>query len=160
MTAWRAGDIGATTGSAFVSRLIQTGQRLHGDPFYEWNHIFVVVDSDGGTVEALGRGVARSNVAGHGETLNLGCPDGVDRAKVVEFAVSKLGTEYGYFDDVLLGVDCLTRARLCWRGDSLICSELGALALMAGGWRSPLPAALTMPADLVAALSALSTKGS
>lgn len=153
MSTWLPGDIGATTGPAAVSRLIQMGQRLHGDRFYKWNHIFVVVDSTGGTVEALGHGVARSSLMDHGQVLHLGCPAGVDRARVVEFALSKLGVEYGYLDDVLLGVDCLTRARLCWRGDSLICSELGALALEAGGWRSPLPAALTMPADLVAALS-------
>lgn len=154
---WRAGDVGATTGKAFTSKLIQTGQRWHGDQFWKWNHIFVVVDDDGNTVEALGRGVARGHVSDHGETLNLGCPAGVDRLKVCAFAVAHLRIEYGYTDVCLLGFDCLTHSRLCWRGDSLICSELGALALIAGGWKSPLAAALTMPADLVAGLTL--TKG-
>lgn len=145
---WLPGDIGAVSGSAFLSRTIQLGQRLHGDAYWRWNHIFVVVDSDGGTVEAAANGVVRSNVANHGTTLNLGCPTGVDRAKVTEYAVSQLGVEYGYLDVALMGVDCLTHARLHWRGDSLICSELGALALAAGGWTLPEPAALVMPADL------------
>ena len=154
MTVWRAGDIGATRGSGFAARLIRFGQRLHGDRYYRWNHIFVVVDDQGGTVEAGGHGVERSNVSKHPETLNLGCPAGVDRARVAGLAVSKLGVEYGYLDVVLLGIDCLTGAELhLRRGDSLICSQLGALALIAGGWHSPLPPALTMPADLVAALT-------
>lgn len=156
---WRAGDIGAASGTAFVSKLIQTGQRWHGDPDWRWNHIVVVVDDNGNTVEATGSGVTRGHVDRHDLILNLGCPAGVDRAKVVGFAVAHLGVEYGYFDDVLLGVDCLTRARLCWRGDSLICSELGALALKAGGWVSSLPAALTMPADLVRSLTSPASAG-
>lgn len=156
-TVWRAGDIGAASGNAGVSRLIQTGQRLRGDQYWKWNHIFVVVGDAGQTLEATGNGVAKGHVLRHDQTLNLGCPAGVDRAKVVEYAWSRYGVEYGYVDVVLLGFDCLTHARLRWRGDSLICSELGALALMAGGWASPLPAALTMPADLVAGLTL--TKG-
>lgn len=156
-TVWRAGDIGAASGKAVVSRLIQTGQRWRGDQYWKWNHIFVVVDKAGNTVEATGSGVARGHVDRSDQTLNLGCPAGVDRFKVAAYAMAQLGIEYGYLDVALLGFDCLTHARLCWRGDSLICSELGALALKAGGWVCPLPAALTMPADLVAGLTL--TKG-
>ncbi len=149
-TLWLPGDIGATTGTAFLSRLIQFGQHLHGDAYWKWNHIFVVVGPNGETVEALGKGVVRSNVANHGEQLNVGCPEGVDRTKVCEYALSRLGTEYGYFDDFLLGVDCLAHAHFAWRGDSLICSELGALSLVAGGWKGlRQPPERTMPGDLV-----------
>lgn len=144
---WQAGDIGAADGTALVSRLIQFGQYIHGDPFWRWNHIFIVTDSLGNTIEATGRGVTRSNVSEHKNTVNLGCP--ADRSKVVEFAESQVGIEYGYLNDVLLGMDCLLGWKWSWRGDSLICSELGALALEAGGWTSPIAPSLTMPADLV-----------
>lgn len=150
---WQAGDIGASTGTAFVNRLIQTGQKLKGDPGYRWNHIFVVVSDQGDTIEARAKGVVSFNLAHHaGPLLNLGCPEGVDRQKVVEAAHGYLGTEYGYFDDFLLGLDCLTHLKLSWRGDTLICSELGNLCLRAGGWKTDLVPSLTMPADLVDAL--------
>lgn len=149
--AWEPGDIGVTTGTATISRLIQTGQRIHGDAFWKWNHAFVVVDEAGNTVEALGRGVVCSNVANHGEQLNLGCPAGVDRLKVVEFALSKIGDDYSYTGDVCMGVDCLLRTKLHVHSQhSEFCSELAAEALEAGGWVSPTLPALTMPSTLVA----------
>jgi hypothetical protein len=148
-TFWTPGDIGVTTGPDFVSRLIQFGQHIHGDAYWKWNHAFIVVDSQGGTIEAQGAGVVHSNVSTHGEMLNLGCPDGVDRLKVVGYAVSRVKTKYSYPDVVLMGIDCLTHARLSW-GGGVICSQLAAECLMEGGWQGlKQDAADTMPADLV-----------
>lgn len=146
---WAPGDIGAERNNSKLARLIQAGQLLWGDRNWHWNHIFVVTDSDGGTIEAAGRGVVRSNV-GNRDVIKLRFPDGVERSKVVAFATSKLGTPYDYWADVVLGIDCLFHTRL--RGESqrrLICSELGALALRAGGWTPPIPTWLIKPGDLV-----------
>ncbi len=150
---WRPGDLGAETNSSFVARLIQFGQVLHGNRHWHWNHIFVVTTAAGDTVEAMGRGVARGRV-GDRKVLNLGCPPGVDRQKVVAFAESKVGVLYNYLGVVLLGIDALfhTRFHTKARGP-LFCSELGAEALAAGGWTSSKSAALEYPADLVDALS-------
>lgn len=130
--------------------MIQVGQRIHGCPEWQWNHIFIVVSDKGDTIEARANGVVAYSLDKHHEKLlNLGCPPGVDRNKVVEAAHGYLGTEYGFFDDFLLGIDCLTRLKLSWRGDTLICSELGNLCLRAGGWHTSLVPSLTMPGDLV-----------
>lgn len=145
---WHPGDIGVERNGSFLARLIQTGQRVAGNIHWVWNHAFVVVDDQGNTIEAQGQGVVRGNVTGR-DVINLGRPAGVDRKKVVGFALSKLGTPYDFLDDVVLGVNCLLGTH--WRGaerDRLICSELAALALQAGGWTPPIPTWLIKPADL------------
>lgn len=145
---WQPGDIGVERNGSFLARLIQTGQRISGNNHWVWNHAFVVVGPNGATVEAAGKGVSYGNVSGR-DVLNLGCPAGVDRAKVVAFAISKLNTPYDFLDDVVLGVNCLLGTHL--RGadrDRLICSELAALALQAGGWVPPAPTWGIKPADL------------
>ena len=150
MVSWERGDIGAERNGSFLARLIQFGQLLYGDRNWRWNHIFVVTDSAGSTVEAVGKGVCRGTVAGR-DVVKLRFPEGVDREKVAAFAESKLGVKYDYWDDVLLGVDCLPPKTQFHTadGDRLICSELGAEALAAGGWVSPKLPALTKPGDLV-----------
>ncbi len=148
MTPFKAGDIGAETNGSTVARLIQFGQRLRRKPGYRWNHIFVVTDDNGSTIEALGRGVVASTV-GTRTVLNLGCPAGVDPVKVVDSARSYLGRRYNYIGVVALGVDALLGTNLRWRHNALFCSELGVLALQAGGWPSPKDASEMYPADVV-----------
>jgi len=151
---YRPGDIGLCRGTGLLDGLIHLGERLHGagrDAVF--THAFIVATADGGTVEAQARGVVRATVASHGPAVTIfPCPAAVDRSKVVAYAEGKLGVEYGYLDDMLLGVDCLLHTRFHDRGDSLICSELAALALHDGGWRLPMPASLMMPSDVAAAL--------
>lgn len=148
------GDIGVCHGTGIVDRVIEFGERLHGaGRDAKWSHAFVVVSAQGDTIEAQAFGVVRSTVASHGPDVRIfDCPAGVDRQKVVATANKMLGVEYGYWDDLLLGIDCLTHWTLHERGDSVICSELAAMCLVAGGWKSPLPPALTMPSDIAAAL--------
>lgn len=158
MTVYQPGDIGLCKGTGLLDRLIEVGERIHGDgPWSVYSHAFVIVSADGGTVEAQGAGVIRSTVASHGTAVTVfACPPGVDRATVVGFAEAQLGDSYGYLDDALLGVDCLLRTQLHEHtGRAWICSELAAAALEAGGWVSPLPPALTMPADLARLLARL-----
>lgn len=149
---WLPGDLGAAHGTAFTDRLIQTGQRIHGDAFWKWNHVFVVVDDSGGTIEAGGHGLAPGNVINHPSALRLPVPTGVCRNDVVKYAQAKLalGVKYGYVDVVLMGVDCLTHARLSW-GSNMICSQFGAECWIAGGFAGwSLDPADMMPADVVA----------
>lgn len=147
------GDIGVTTGSTLTDRVIQLGQHLHGDgAASKWNHAFVIVDNDGGTIEAQAAGVVRSEVSRHPHHVLFECPAGVNRAEVVKFAIQQLGTEYDWIDIVALGIDCLLHTKLHEHTDAWICSELAAAALIAGGWKPPLQPALTMPADLFSEL--------
>lgn len=148
MTEWRAGDIGAEHNGSLLAKLIQTGQRLSGDRQWQWNHIFVVATDQGGTIEADSRGVGRSNV-GSRACVKLRFPDGVDRAKVVAAAEAAVGTKYNYVGVVLLGIDCLLGTKFHSHGSTLFCSELGARALKAGGWRCKWLASEIKPADLV-----------
>lgn len=154
---WRAGDIGAETNGSRLARLIQLGQRLRRSPSWRWNHIFVVVDDQGGTIEAQGSGVVRSSV-GTRTVINLGCPAGVDRLEVVAAARRELGVKYNYLGVILLGVDCVFGTNLHWHSQRVrFCSELAVTALKAGGWRSPRYASETKPADLVDELGTVPT---
>ncbi|MDQ2729208.1 MAG: hypothetical protein M3Y91_15425 [Actinomycetota bacterium] len=150
------GDIAVVTGTGFWDRLIQTGQGLTASrKWKKWNHAIVIVTPGGGTVEAEAKGVVYDDMANHPDPLILPCPAGVDRNKVVAFASSKVGAGYDFFDDVLMGLDCLAlgHLKLHEHGSGWICSELAAAALVAGGWRSPKDPAAMMPSDLAMALS-------
>lgn len=148
-----AGDIGVSHSPGFIGHLIRTGERMtNSRQWAKWNHAFVVMDDRGNTIEAGGKGVVRNNVSSHPEHLILHHPAGVDRNKIVACAIKNLGVEYGYFDDVLLGFDCLTHLKLHQHGDSLICSELATICLIAGGWKSPKSASAMLPSDLAMAL--------
>jgi hypothetical protein len=151
----QAGDIGLCHGTGLLDRTIEFGEKLRGAGSYsQWSHAFVVVSNGGDTIEARSRGVVRSTVGSHGKALRIfDCPAGVDRDAVVAKAVESLGIEYGYLQDVLLGIDCLTHWKLHVRGDALFCSELAAICLQAGGWKCPMPPSLVMPSTLGRLLS-------
>lgn len=156
MTQYLPGTIGVSHSPGVLGRLIRTGEWLHGDGRHasRWNHAYVIVNENGDTIEAGSKGVVNNNVTEHPDRLIIGSPPGVDRAKVVEYAYSHLGVEYGYGTDVLLGFDCITRLKLHLHTDSLICSQLAALCLEFGGWALPEEASLIMPSTLVLAAAA------
>lgn len=149
------GDVFVTRSPGALGKIIRLGERLHGGgKAAYWNHAGIVVDNQGGTVEAAARGVVRNTITAHPTRLILPFPEGVDRAKVAHFAVSQLGLHYGYFEVCLLGLDCILPLRFHDHGKrSWICSELAAAALVAGGWSPSLISALTMPSDLVIELT-------
>jgi hypothetical protein len=156
---WAPGDIVAETNSSFLARLIQLGQWLWGNRNWRQNHILIVVNAQGGTIEAQAAGVVRSTV-GTRKLTKLRFPDGVERDKVVAYAEYRLGTPYDYWDDVALGIDCVFRTHFRdTDSKKLICSELGALALSAGGWRHHLPTWQYKPGDLADELG-IAAKGS
>lgn len=160
------GSIGVSRSPGILGKLIRTGEHLHGDgrkkvdidgrqvDASHWNHAFVIVGPDGGTIEAGAQGVVRNNVKNHPDHLVLGAPQGSIATAVIGAAVAHLGAEYAYVDDVMLGIDCVTHWKLHEKSDSLICSQLAAMCLAAGGWQSPMDPALVMPSTLVLAATA------
>jgi hypothetical protein len=155
----RPGDVMLAHASGTLSSLIAVGERLrlrHLHTGLGWlpTHAGIITDADGSTIEATSAGVVRSSVAAHQRWTYLPCPEGVDRAKVVTCAASMLGWRYDWHDLVDLGVDCLTGAHLHdVAAHQVICSELAALSLVAGGWHCPKAPGEVMPSDLFEWLS-------
>lgn len=160
MTVYRPGDVGVCHGAGALDRLIDAGEWLHGaGRLSRWSHSFVVTDADGGTIEAEGAGVVRAHVGDHPDRLILACPPGVDRAKVVAFAVSQLGDRYNYGQDIWLGLDCLLHTGFADPDKGTwICSELVSAALCAGNWKPAIPPRMTFPSDLPRLLTPVSEK--
>lgn len=153
MASYVPGDLGCSSGRSLIDRAIQFGQRCAGAPPGEarWNHAFVIVDTDGTTVEASARGVIRGQVEEHGDRLIVPAPEGVERHKVVNFAMKQVGLPYDFVEICLLGIDCLHRTwNLHRHSRAWICSELAAASWIAGGWASPRCPAMTYPWDIAA----------
>lgn len=169
------GTIGVCHSPGLLGKLIRTGEWLdpthhravwhqqHPDAAHEpwyWNHAFVVISSEGDTIEAGSQGIVRNNVTSHANQIILKDPFNasatitIHHAQVIAYAVKHIGVPYSVLDDVCLGIDCLTGWK--WhdpRPGVFICSEFAAKCLEAGGWTSPREPVLMKPADLVWALS-------
>lgn len=159
---YEPGSIFLAHSDSFLGALIRTGEWLREHVWqvlhhsrrragaWEWNHAGVIVSAEGGTIEALGAGVVRSDMHVHDDAVVCLPPVGVDPTKVVAFAERQLGRPYGWIEVVLMGVDCVlgTGFRLRASHRSWICSELAAAALEAGGFALSRPVDLTMPFDL------------
>ena len=149
-------------GSDLLGELIMAGERArYGDSQYAvWTHCALIVDSAGGIVEALSRGIERANLSKyHGkEVLVISPPTTPDkRAFAVAFAEAQVGTSYDRLDFVSLAGSLLTG--LPWslhRDRAYICSGLVARATECytpAGY--PYPPEAMMPADLGAAFKAI-----
>jgi len=130
------GDLLACHGTAFLDRLIATGERLHGAGEYAYaTHIVCV--ADGHYVEALANGVDRTPLDWYqpsGYRLIRTGLDPADAARAVAFWESCVGDGYGYVTDVGLGLTCLSG--LPWgviRRGAYICSGLAAMGLFHAG---------------------------
>ena len=139
--------------SGGFGRVIGLGEAIRGAGA-EWTHAALIVSSAGVTIEAGSSGVGYSSVANHPVHLVLPCPAGVIRRIVLAEARSFVGYKYNYGDLVALGLDCLLGTGF-HDSDSgqLICSELVARCLVAGGWKSPKRPSRMMPSDLFVALT-------
>jgi hypothetical protein len=138
------GDIVFMHGSDLVGRAIRLAERIRFHSGATYNHV-AILDADtavGWTViQAGGRGVTRGALLPADHYMIVTLPPGVDRTDVLAFARAQVGVRYGFIDIASILFNLLTpRAiRIDIRRDgTLICSALGALSLLAGGWLHPI----------------------
>lgn len=147
------GDIVLVHGAGFISRVIEFGERIRmskNESF--WSHAAFVVNSDGDTLEATGKGIASNNVKNYRRykviRMNM---NQIDVAQCLTYAKSMKGTAYGWLDILSIAVNILTPNIINFQTPkSLICSQFVAQCLEHGGWIIPnrTPASLVMPAML------------
>ncbi|MDT7578974.1 MAG: hypothetical protein QOK35_238 [Pseudonocardiales bacterium] len=157
-TGFARGDFVLVAGDHFNSRLIRFGQRLriHGADrvHVKWTHAALIVDADGGLIEAVGAGVRRWHldryrdhdyVVVHLETSEE------NRDEVVRFAEWALRrrARYSRLSTVSTALSMLTGSKLTFFIDGqFVCSGLVACALERTGDIFDRNAANIAPADL------------
>jgi hypothetical protein len=141
----RPGDIGLTSISGRVGRMIRFGQWLNGDGWHGYQHAFVVVDEVFASrpqtiVEAEPDGARAASLSTYDgrDVVYLRCPDEY-RDEVAHQATTLLGTPYSFADYASLAARRLhipapqLRAYIRSSGH-LICSQLADRAALRGGW--------------------------
>jgi hypothetical protein len=152
------GDFVLVAGTHFTSRLIRFGQRLRlrgaDRRFVKWTHAALVVDRDGGLIEAVGTGVRRWHLDRYRDddyvVVQIDCSE-EDRDEVVRFAEWALRNRspYSRLQTVSMGLSMLTGSRLTFFIDGqFVCSGLVARALERTGNIFDRDAAHMAPADL------------
>ena len=133
MTVARAGDIFLEHDTHWPDRMIQLGQRLRSPKLASyWNHAGIVADDNGKTIEATARGVAYDTLGNpsRGETIIIPVEPAEARARVVAFAMGRVGDRYSYAAIGSIVVTLLTGARwVIAKAGTYICSGLAASAL-------------------------------
>ena len=142
----QAGDVFLTHGSGFVDSAIRfVERRKFSSSGSAWNHAGIVISADGHTVEMQAKGavIGQINRYPDHKILPIQLTD-VQRSLVVEYAVAALDgnngrpVRYGWLTDLSIALDILTPARIEIRKvDTLICSQLAALALFHAGVQMP-----------------------
>lgn len=153
------GDIVLTHGKYWTSRMIRLGQSLRfrgaRRPFAHWNHVALVLDSDGNLGEALSDGVVRTNISRYEGTeyhlVRVQCST-EDRAQILAFANAVLDapsrTRYGWLTIVSLFFTLTLGSKLVFgKVGTAICSGFACEALVRTGAIFPRPPAHMMPAD-------------
>jgi uncharacterized protein YycO len=142
--AYNPADFILTHRSGVFSWLIRVGQRLRyrgqRAKYAHWSHAALVVDATGQIIEALGRGVTRSNISEyknveyHLVKLTTAIPP--DRAHAVEFAAycATAHERYGWLTIVSIAFSFVTGSKLSFGIDGeQICSGLVARCLERAG---------------------------
>lgn len=132
----RAGDFILTHGKGFISQLIRFGQwlRFHGPDrkYAHWNHAALVVDSDGGIVEAQAGGVKRNTLSeyrGSEYYLVRVTANDADRAEVAAFGNWCVDQPYDFMTIISLAITNLTGCKFSFYVEGhQICSGLVARA--------------------------------
>jgi uncharacterized protein YycO len=152
------GDFILTHRHRAIAALISFGQkrRFRGaDSVYaHWSHSAIVVDIDGGLVEAESMGVVKAPISKYRATeyhlVRLGSElDAPGRKRTVDYSNAQVGVAFGYL--ALAGVTIYLLTGLpvrLMRRNHQICSELVVRALQAGGLLMNADPSLTLPADL------------
>lgn len=138
-TDFHRGDFVLVAGTHFNSRLIRWGQqlRIHGADrvFVRWTHAALLVDADGGLIEAVGTGVRRwhlDDYAGDDYVVVRIETSDENRDEVVRFAEWALESHarYSRLSTVSIGLSMLTGSKLTFFIDGqFVCSGLVASAL-------------------------------
>jgi hypothetical protein len=152
------GDFVLVAGTHFNSRLIRFGQklRIHGSDrrHVRWTHAALIVDRDGGLIEAVGTGVRRWHLDRYrGDDYAVVRIDTSEenRDEVVRFAEWALerGSSYSRLSTVSIALSMLTGSRLTFFIDGqFVCSGLVARALERTGSIFDRDSAHIAPADL------------
>ena len=150
---YEPGDVGLAHGSGFVDWAIRYAERRrYGSKSQEarWNHAFMIVDAFGALVEAQGRGVVRSSMAGeyaHGDVVVVRPPyPSGGAARAVATMEAMVGSHYGYLEIASEALAFLTQTKLRFGvAGQHICSGAVSYACDQGGvpmgddeeWNSP-----------------------
>lgn len=152
-TVYQPGDVGLAHGSGLVDWAIRFAEaRRYGSKSQEarWNHAFLIIDENGGLIEAAGQGVRRDTMEkeyAHGDYVVLRPPfgeGGADRA--IATMTKMLSDKYGYLEIVCEALAFLTQTKLRFGfANQQICSGAVSYALDQGGipmgedeeWNSP-----------------------
>ncbi len=159
-----AGDILLVHDFSFISKAIRLGERikifgniLRGRATRldlknasKWNHAALIVDENGGLLQALGHGITDGNVSDYKEFKILKSNFTPEQLQsVLKFAKSCVGVPYGYLDIVSIALDIFIPFAHFRDGNTLICSQFVAKAWEHGGWICPkLDTSHVMPSDL------------
>jgi cell wall-associated NlpC family hydrolase len=150
------GDFLLVASSSFRGRLIRWGQerRIRGEDrrYVKWTHAALIVDRDGGLIEAVGRGVREYSLAQYENDEYLVVrivAEPADRAQMVDFARSALRKPYSRLAMVSIALSLLTGSRIAFFVDGqFFCSGLVARALERTGRVFDRDPAHIAPADL------------
>jgi hypothetical protein len=156
----KTGFIVLTHGSHWTSRMIRFGQRLRfrgsRSRFARWNHVALVLDTDGNLGEALSAGVVRTNLSKYEDTdyhlVRVECGL-ADREQIGAFATAVLDspqrTKYGWLTIFSLFFTLgFGSTVMIGKIGTAICSGFASEALVRMGAIFPRPPAYMMPADL------------
>jgi hypothetical protein len=158
--AYQPGDIllvrNVTPGSDLLGNLIMAGERArYGNSDYaRWTHCALIVSETGDLVEALAKGIARTNVSKYAnvETLVISRPGwgAGKRGFAISFALAHVGDRYDLIDFGTLALQALTGCDVSLHSDQrFICSGLVSRATesyTASGY--PYPTEQMTPADI------------
>ena len=151
---------------SFIGWAIRLGERLRFRSGAFYNHVAIVdhqlPTGDWEIIEAVARGVAKgrlSEIAPGGSYAVVAVPNGA-RTRIVGFARSQLGKEYGWLSVVSVALQIILPRWLhlpSFRSDrTWICSALGGEAARFGGWLHDWPTIYrVVPSELYAALNGI-----
>lgn len=153
---FQPGDIFFVRGDDLFCRAIHLGQRLRfrgrDRGYAAWNHVGIIIDDLGHTVEAFSSGVTTGDLHHYLEVYYKVVdvkmsPE--DREQAVNFAERSLNEGYGWFTIVSICLSLLTGTRFSFGFDGEeVCSGLVARALERGWSVFPRDASHLVPADL------------
>jgi hypothetical protein len=139
-----AGDIGWAHTNGLMGKLIRIGESLRGKRGSEWNHQFIVGspvpdEDDWYVIQATIHGVTDTGkLSEFPKYVTKRPPKEAEPAKILLFARTQVGVEYGFFTIFGIAIDIVT-----WdwfpsfrgaRKQSWICSALVEEALRFAGW--------------------------